>query len=493
MVTTPIIPGFHPDPSICRVGDDYYLVNSTFEYLPSVPIFHSLDLVAWEQIGNILTRGEQLTLASSSGRGVYAPTLRYHDGRFYLVTTNVDDVRNGQIIVSATDPSGPWSDPVRVPGTLGIDPDLSWDENGRCHLTWCSVMGGSPIVQAPIDIETGQMLAEPKALWPGTGLASPEGPHLYHRDGWWYLLLAEGGTERGHAVTVARSRSITGPFEGNPGNPILSHRSTTHPVQNTGHADFVELADGSWAAVYLGVRPGGSTPGYHVNGRETFLAGIRWEEGWPFFEEEHFDVPEQDRSFEDDFATDELHPRWIAPGIHPARIVHAAAGGGIRISAVEGEVSHRPLLCTRTEHPEWGASAVIDGGAGRLVLRLDDAHWAGVELHNGTVAARLRIGPLEQVLATATLPEPRGTVHTLGIRATRPERGPFDGGPVDTVELGVAEDGVFRVLASFDGRYLSTEVAGGFTGRVVGVEPTGTAGQTTLRHFSYRHTQGEKV
>ena len=160
-----------------------------------------------------------------------------------------------------------------------------------CRLTWSTFGDASVILQAAIDPSTGVLLSKPQRPWSGTGLAAPEAPHLHPRDGWWYLLIAEGGTARGHAVSVARSRSITGPYEGNPANPIFTHRSTADLVQNTGHADLVQLPSGQWAAVYLGVRPRGFAPQFHVNGRETFLAAVRWEDDWPVFDEGHYQVP----------------------------------------------------------------------------------------------------------------------------------------------------------------------------------------------------------
>src|SRR5687768_11480814 len=195
----PVIPGMHPDPSVCRVGDDYYLVCSSFEYFPGVPIFHSRDLVRWTQIGNVLDRPEQLRLPldSPSSAGVYAPTLRHHDGRFWLITTNVSG--DGNLLVTATDPAGPWSDPVLLPDLPGIDPDLAWDDDGAC---WCTIAGVS---QVRIDPRTGQVLDAPRRIWSGApGAKAPEAPHLYRIGAYWYLLIAEGGTERGHGVSIAR-------------------------------------------------------------------------------------------------------------------------------------------------------------------------------------------------------------------------------------------------------------------------------------------------
>jgi xylan 1,4-beta-xylosidase len=271
---TPVIPGFHPDPSVCRVGEYFYLVNSSFEYSPGVPLFRSRDLRDWTPLGHVLDRPEQLRVDGAGPfGGVYAPTLRHHDGQFWMITTNVSD-GPGQLLVTATDPAGPWSDPVRVPDALGIDPDLAWDEDGSCWLTWSGEQpaGGHGIVQAQLDTGSGKLLTDPKGIWPGTGGKYPEGPHLYRRGSHWYLLIAEGGTERGHTVTIARGPAPDGPFEADPDNPFLTARSTDWPVQNTGHADLVERADGTWAVVFLGVRPWGTTPSWHVLGRETFAA-----------------------------------------------------------------------------------------------------------------------------------------------------------------------------------------------------------------------------
>ncbi|HET6856418.1 MAG TPA: family 43 glycosylhydrolase, partial [Streptomyces sp.] len=320
----PVLAGFHPDPSVCRVGADYYLVCSSFEYFPGVPIFHSRDLVNWTQIGNALDRPSQLALeigsgAASSG-GIYAPTLRHHDGRFHLIVTNCAP-GGGNLLVTATDPAGPWSEPVPLPGVPGIDPDLAWDEDGTC---WCTVAGVS---QVRLDTVTGETGGPPRKIWSGTpGAKAPEAPHLYRIGDWWYLLIAEGGTERGHGISIARATRPDGPFEPCPDNPVLSHRSTDHPVQNTGHGDLVQGPDGSWWLVHLGVRPGGGTPGWHVLGRETFLAPVEWVDGWPVVGEVATVppwplTPLPPEPVRDDFDTTALHPRWISLRSRPAKHV----------------------------------------------------------------------------------------------------------------------------------------------------------------------------
>ncbi|OHV29155.1 MULTISPECIES: glycoside hydrolase family 43 protein [Pseudofrankia] len=483
MNVNPILPGFYPDPSICRVGSDYYLATSSFEYFPGVPIFHSTDLLHWEQIGNVLDRPTQLNVAPGlafASAGIFAPTLRHRDGRFWLVTTNFTDVRKGHLLVHTDDPAGAWTDPVYTQGALGIDPDLAWDDDGTCYLSW-SYPG--TIMQAAVDPESGKLLSEPQALWSGTGLAFPEAPHLYRHGGWWYLVIAEGGTERGHTVTVARSRSITGPFDANPANPILTRSGTEHPVQNTGHADLVELPNGDWAMVHLGVRPRGSSPKFHVNGRETFLAGVEWASDWPTVVEDRYTVPVRPTAFTDDFSAPALHHRWISPGTNPQTFADLRAGGGVVLAAGRAPDAReaRHLLAVRTQDMQWQATATIPAGDACLTVRLDDDHWAAVERRGDTLTARMVLGPLDQALATVAGIGPQ---HPLAVRAVaHPDAHTFRSGP-DQLELGYLRDGQFQPLAAADGRYLSTEVAGGFTGRVVGVEAIGT--DATLANFEYQ-------
>jgi len=277
----PVISGFHPDPSVCRAGDDYYLVTSSFEYVPGVPLFHSKDLVHWRQIGHCLTREDQLDVseARSSG-GIYAPTIRFRDGTFYVTTTNVSG--RGNFYVSTDDPRGEWSAPVEIDHP-GIDPDLFFDEDGTVYYTTSYRQG---IYQSRIDLKTGKRLTDPALIWTGTGGQYPESPHIYRIGDWYYLFIAEGGTEYGHMETVARSGRPDGPYESCPRNPILTHRSLLSPIQATGHADLVRTPDGDWWAVFLGIRPVGYPHRHHL-GRETFLAPVSWrDDGWPVIGED---------------------------------------------------------------------------------------------------------------------------------------------------------------------------------------------------------------
>lgn len=294
----PILPGFYPDPSICRMGDDFYLVTSSFEYVPGIPVFHSRDMVHWRQIGHALTRPEQLEMKGlRPSRGIYASTIRYReaDGLFYVVTTLVGNApywENINFFVTARDPAGPWSDPVIVDGAEGIDPTLFFEgekvyylgnlrpqpddqQNHERHI-WLQEIdpaSGKPLGERTILLRDGAV----------TGAGTPEGPHIYHIGDWYYLLIAEGGTSHDHAVSVFRSRSLTGPYEGNPRNPVLTHRMMRRscPINSTGHADLIELPNGEWWAVLLASRPVGGD--YRNLGRETFAVPVSWEAEWPVF------------------------------------------------------------------------------------------------------------------------------------------------------------------------------------------------------------------
>ena len=281
----PIISGYNPDPSICRVGDDFYIANSSFEFFPGVPVYHSKNLVNWELINYCLKTETQDYLEGCwpSG-GIYAPMLCYHDGVFFMTTTNVS--HKGHLIVHTKDIRGEWSEPVWVE-QRGIDPTLFFDE-GKVYFasTEFDETGKQGIFMCEINPYTGEKLTESKCISYGWSEKCPEGPHIYKWFGKYYLLLAEGGTEYGHMVTLQRADSIWGPYEDCPHNPILSHRIDNEgKVFCTGHADMVEDQNGNWWLVCLGVRTSSGDGRFvflHHLGRETFLAPVTWtEDGWP--------------------------------------------------------------------------------------------------------------------------------------------------------------------------------------------------------------------
>jgi len=291
----PIISGGYPDPSICKVGETFYLVNSSFEYFPGLPIHKSNDLINWELIGYGLNRESQVSsvvnlIDVQSNGGIHAPTIRYNNGVFYIISTNVYyDVKKNKadmvnFVVTASNPAGPWSDPIHIEGAPGIDPDLFFDDDGRAwyvgnHMPENpSFDGEGEIWLQELDLNQFSLVGEKHLLWRGAcGGVWAEGPHMYKKDGKYYLIIAEGGTSFNHAVMVALSENIEGPYISNPRNPILTSRHLSYDnwVNSTGHGDIVELDDGRYYMVLLGIRN-------EINrssnmGRETFIVPLTWE------------------------------------------------------------------------------------------------------------------------------------------------------------------------------------------------------------------------
>ena len=314
----PIIPGSYPDPSICRVGNDYYIVNSSFEYFPGLPIHHSKDLVNWNLIGYGLHRddqcsGEMNLVDVQTDGGIHAPSIRYHDGLFYIITTNVYSPEPQQpteminFIITAEQVEGPWSNPHIIEGAPGIDPDIIFDD-GKVWYVGTHVPekpnfnGEGEIWLQELDLDDWSLKGERYFLWRGAlyyGVWA-EGPHIYKRNGFYYLLIAEGGTSLDHAVMVSVSDNIKGPYVPNARNPILTsrHLSNDYWVNSVGHADLVELADGRWYMVALGIRSEIDT--YSNMGRETHLIPVTWEKepfDWKYdkIEKEWSELPDGER------------------------------------------------------------------------------------------------------------------------------------------------------------------------------------------------------
>lgn len=493
----PVIPGFHPDPSVCRVGDDFYLVNSSFQYFPGVPLFHSKDLIHWEQIGHCLTRASQVTLdGASAGGGIYAPTLRYNDGVFYMITTNVSN--KGNFLVHTTDPRGEWSEPVWIKQG-GIDPSLYF-EDGKCYLV------SNPdncIYLCQIDPMTGEQLTESKPIWNGTGGRYPEGPHLYKKDNWYYLLISEGGTEYGHKVTIARSRHIDGPYESNPANPILTHinrNAQTSPIQGTGHADLVQAADGSWWMVCLAFRPQSGT--HHLLGRETFLAPVRWDtNAWPVVNGDgsialQMDVPTlpqqvlEPKPARTTFKTGKLGNEWVyVRNPHTENYSFHADKLCLKTTPVGlDDLNDSPTFVgRRQEHIDFTATTSLQlkkarkgDETGLSVYMLEGSHYDLYlkQLPDGkqAVGLRYRLGAITHLTQEITMPE-----GEIQLRVT---------GDKDFYHFFCSHNGKdFKELGKADVRYLSTETAGGFTGIMLGLyataTTTGSKGYAEVSYFDY--------
>jgi xylan 1,4-beta-xylosidase len=491
MVTNPLIAGFNPDPSIVRAGDVYYLVTSTFEYLPGIPVYRSTDLDGWQHIGNVVTRPEQLSLDGvPTAGGVWAPTIRYRDGVFYVIVTIAMSPR-GCVVFTATDPAGPWSDGVTLDGIDGIDPDLAWDDDGTPYVTFSGLRTTGPqlgahlgIQQARVDIEAGRALEEPRSVWSGTGLKFPEAPHLYHRGDHWYLMIAEGGTERGHGVSIARGPSPVGPFEPHPGNPVLSARSTSRPIQNTGHADLVDTPGGGSALVLLGMRPLGMTQAFSPLGRETFITPVSWLDGWPRPEPVALaprpGVEEETFAFTDPAALSD--PGWLAVRTPPATVA-SLAGGRLSITGQAALSDPRPRFVGRRQrHLTATVSTTVDAskGVGGLAVRYDEQSWFAIEVDGTVVTARAHLAGLAQAWQATV---PAGDVVLRVEMAPQPAG--FDASAMggDRIRLLAAD----VVVAELDGRYWTAETCASFTGRVVGMYAAD--GTVTFSDFRYRGSE----
>ncbi len=306
LIKNPVLEGFYPDPSITKGKDAYYMVNSSFAYYPGIPIFRSEDLCQWTQIGHILDRPDQLNLDGFGvSRGIFAPAIEFHNNTYYVVSTVVDGINN--FIVHADNPKGPWSKPIAIPQIDGIDPSLFFEKD-KCYIIYNSIApnnqplydGHRTIRMFEFDINQFEVVGEEIILINGgSNLKSKpiwiEGPHIYKKDGYYYLMAAEGGTSIDHSEVIFRSKSIKGPYESHVDNPILTQRhlpiDRENAVTNTGHADLIKGPDGTWYAYFLGCRP---YEGNHFNtGRETFVCKVKWDDEWPKFELDNGIVPSQ--------------------------------------------------------------------------------------------------------------------------------------------------------------------------------------------------------
>ncbi|MFI2754927.1 family 43 glycosylhydrolase [Cellulomonas sp. P22] len=512
VVNNPVLPGCYPDPSICRVGDDFYLVTSTFEYVPGLPVFRSKDLAHWEQIGHVVDRPGQLDYdgIESSG-GLYAPTLRHHDGVFWLVCTLVDqqdESRGGNFLMTATDPAGPWSDPVWL-GESGIDPSIFFDDDGRVWVHGTRLAEDAEwfhqteVWLRELDTETMRLTGPEHVLWTGAvrGAVWAEGPHLYKVDGTYYLLAAEGGTEIHHAISVARADTVTGPYVGNKGNPVLTHRHLGRGVDvvGVGHADLVQDQDGAWWAVMLAMRPYG---GYHYNlGRETFLVPVTWEDGWPVFAPGQGRVPAQVEVPTRGVATpgiaqghesgvirpDDL--RWTSLRRLPSELATPSGDGWtlpMRPTTL-AEADAPAFLGVRQQHVDVDVRVTLhaDVAAGEdvgLVVRQSEKDHVRLFLtgsDEGAASARRfvavhRHDGVDTVLGEAVLPGDVADPVTLTVSA----RG-------QDYSLLVEAPGAEPVLAAVaDGRTLDSVATGGFLGLWIGVYATSNGRPTTTTaHF----------
>jgi alpha-N-arabinofuranosidase len=504
----PIVAGFYPDPSVTRVGDDYYLVQSSFAYFPGVPIFHSRDLVSWTQIGSVLDRRSQLNLDSAGiSRGIYAPTIRFHDGLYYMITTLID--RGGNFIVTATNPAGPWSDPIWLKSVDGIDPSIFFDDDGKAYV----MNNGEPAEKArynghraiwiqEFDVASKKMVG-PRTLIVNGGVdlsKKPiwiEAPHIFKRGRYYYLICAEGGTGDQHSEVVFRSEAPMGPYVPYSANPILTQRQLDRsdpgrafPVTSTGHADFVETQNGEWWAVFLGTRPYANDT-YNI-GRETFMLPVRWVDDWPVvlagdakvgYANKRPNLPRQPSAvplngnftYRDDFKAGTLGQGWVTIR-HPAGAWAdlTSSPGSLTLHGRPAgfEATAQPsFVARRQQHLSFAASTamtyepVSDGDkAGITAFQNDQFYYLlSVAKVNGASVVQL---------------EKRSGQRGSAVVATSPVAA-TPGAPVYLKIVG--RSGVYdfyyatspnewKLLSGgADGSILSTKVAGGFVGTMIGL------------------------
>lgn len=510
-VANPVVPGCHPDPSVCRVGDDYYLVTSTFEYLPGLPVFRSRDLAHWEPVGHVVHGAPDLSgLPSSSG--LYAPTIRHHDGLFWVVCTLVDqradgapaDERRpglGHFLVTAADPAGPWSEPAWLGGD-GIDPSLFFDDDGRAWVLATRPArepewpGQTEVWLRELDPVARTLVGPEHVIWTGAvrGAVWAEGPHLYRVDGQYLLVAAEGGTEVHHAVCVARADAVEGPYAGNPANPVLTHRHLGRGVDvvAAGHADLVEAPDGSWWAVLLAMRTSG---GYHYPlGRETFLVPVAWEDGWPVLAPGVGRIPPVvDAPTVPGWPGDRVVSgrqsgpvppgdlRWTGVRALPADVAEPAGDGWdlpLR-PATLADLDAPAFLGLRLEHLRADlvvrvAADLAEGEEVGLAVRQserDHVRLAVTPAAHGRTArvVHVRGGGPEQALGEVALLGAVDDEVTLVLEA----RGP------DLHLLAAAGAGSPALVATADARTLDSVATGGFLGLWAGVHATSAGRPTT--------------
>lgn len=495
----PILTGYYPDPSVLRVGDDYYLVNSSFAHYPGLPIFRSKDLVNWTQIGNAIDRPEQLDFKGRRlSQAVFAPAISHHDGTFYIVNTCVEC--SGNFVITAKNPAGPWSNPIWLPFE-GIDPSIYWEGdkayivNNRAPDEPPRYSGHRAIWIQEYDWRAGKMVGESTQIVNGGVDISQkpvwiEGPHIFRKDGYYYLTAAEGGTSVNHSQVVFRSKALRGPYAPFEGNPILTQRGLdpARPamIGSAGHAQLVQTQTGDWWATFLAVRPYDADDHYNI-GRETFLLPVEWKDGWPIILPRGQAIPHAlkvpnlpaqpkpdlptsgDFAYVEEFEGQALPMEWI--GIRtPHKPFYQLRGGALELgtgSAI-GDLDGVPaFIGRRQQHANATFTTTLrytpvrDGDrAGLAAVQSDRSNlFFGLTRIAGKAAVALYTRDAADTdTLVASAPVATSGPITLTLRIT--------GG---TMAFDYAVGSRTKTLkADVDATLLSTKKAGGFVGTVVG-------------------------
>jgi xylan 1,4-beta-xylosidase len=492
----PILAGYNPDPSITRVGDRFYLVNSTFAHWPGIPIRESTDLVNWKLIGYALNDPTKIDYDGLDiSRGVFAPAIEHHQGTYYVINTLAD--AGGNFFVTAKNPGGPYSDPVWLKEIDGIDPAFFFDDDGKAYILNNGPPVGTPrynghraIWIQEFDVKAQKVVGPRKVIVDGG--ANPadnpiwiEGPHIYKVDGTYYLMCAEGGTGYRHSEVVFRSKSPWGPWEPYAGNPILTQRdlgmNRPNGVTSTGHADMVQRQDGTWWAVFLGTRPY-SNDRYNT-GRETFLLPVTWKDGWPVILPKGVELPRSVHLKDgraNDLAWGKAGPvkverdefdgkgttEWLQIYV-PKKPWHAIDKGALRIEALDvrlDEKRNASFLARRQQDLKFEASTELGsrlpGIAAGLAAYQNADHWYFL----GTRAK----GDQQQVFLERRKGKETTVAAEKVLTSSKPLRLRIRGNDQNYSFDYDAGSGWTALVENDDGSILSTEVAGGFVGTVLG-------------------------
>ncbi|RYY21330.1 MAG: glycoside hydrolase family 43 protein [Cytophagaceae bacterium] len=516
----PILMGFYPDPSIVKVGPDYYLVNSTFSYFPGIPVMHSRDLKNWQQVGNVISRPTQMNfLGDRMTRGLFAPAIAYHNGTYYVTCTLID--RKGNFVVTAKNPAGPWSDPVFLPAVRGIDPSLYF-EGDKAYVIYNSdppdnkplYDGHRSIKIIELNPSTLQTVGEANIVVNGGVDLSQkpvwiEGPHLMKRHDWYYLYAAEGGTSVNHTEVVFRSKAALGPFVPYEKNPILSQRelpqNRQNPITSAGHAQLVEGPDGQTYAIFLAVRP--YEGNYYNTGRETFIVPVVWQDEWPVMAPGPYGVqysypanfPEVKlpgaRPQNGNFGYTLTFERQLDPALLFLRTVDSSS---FSLSKAQGlTLKLKPETCAETGNPAFigkrqqhlhcsaeteltFAARAANETAG-LVAFQDEKHFYYFckSVENGR--------PVVQLFKSTDDPKKPTLLAKMPLKATAGRVQLRVNAEGDAYAFRFSENGkTWTVLKdTVDGRFLSTQVAGGFIGCTFGLYGT-SAGQPTTNTAAFK-------
>ncbi|PRX46879.1 glycoside hydrolase family 43 protein [Salegentibacter salegens] len=500
----PILAGWYPDPAITDDGEgNFYMVHSTFAFYPGIPVFHSTDLVNWEQVGNAIHRPGQVDLHGfGTSRAVFAPDISYDNGTYYLTCTIVDG--KGNFVMTAKDPAGPWSDPVWLPEVSGIDPGLFFDDNGKSYLVYNSeppnneakYEGHRTIRMIEFDKENLKTIGDNRILVDGgvdisTKPVWAEGPRIYKLNGYYYLMTAEGGTAVNHSEMIYRNTNIEDEFIPFKENPILTQRhldpDRDNPITSAGHADIVQHPNGDWYGVFLAVRP--YEGDLYNTGRETFLTPVKWENDWPIFdlggEEIQYSYPLPDGveinkelfpmngnfSFEEKFDKDELPLNWMMlrnPKTSWYDLKDDAEGVSLktRSETVEGK-ANPSFLAHRQQHIIGEASISVkfdaeaeNEKAGLLAFQ-NESHYYFAALSKVNEKPVVQFYKSDELIETVSLENSVSEVE-FKLKFEEDEYTFFYKTGENWQRLGETQDG----------KFLSTQVAGGFVGVNLGLYTT---------------------